>query len=551
MDEATLRGPERRRPVTGSVGLQAVAAALLGGLLPLARAEAALPPEGGADDRPGSAAPSAEVAAPEPVGRPGGAAPSQGPAASLASLVDPAGGTTEPTGGTEVAEPARAAPRGSGGPPPPPVLAAPQNTPPADASPGFPTREIAPPAGLEIRTAPLTAPEAPPPTTKGDTSGGEASPAPHAGPAEDVGGHAGAPTQAGDAGAEDVILDAGAQALPHGEGPGAASALTAEEPGEPPQPTAQEEPAAEAPPPFSPPAPPEPVVLPSAPGPNDSWGIDGSPWWWLGIEEIHGDAESNGLAGFDYRNRLDGALGDDTLWSGDGDDTARGGPGDDRIMGEAGRDDLAGDEGADVLFGGEGQDRLAGGAGPDTLLGGSGWDWMHGGTDGDLLWGGEGGDGISFAPGAGHDTVADYEPSADWLTVGDGVSEVVIRVVNTEDALVTLRDRMGHVLEDSLLLHGAVLPDGRLAMSYIDAFDARIVLEAPDGVTQGPLGRYYARGVTVVDGDGTPADVVDLDYGPWPDRGHTSGSSMSHGTISVAAVSISTNTHAAIVTDPF
>ena len=77
------------------------------------------------------------------------------------------------------------------------------------------------------------------------------------------------------------------------------------------------------------------------------------------IENLHGTAHDDVLAGDRRDNELYGAEGNDRLF---------GGPG-------GGDDLLRGGDGEDVLYGGEGSDTLVGGAGADTLVGGNGEDF--------------------------------------------------------------------------------------------------------------------------------------------------------------------------------
>jgi hypothetical protein len=86
--------------------------------------------------------------------------------------------------------------------------------------------------------------------------------------------------------------------------------------------------------------------------------------------------------------------------------------------------------------------------------------------------------------------------------------------VNARDALVTFRDSHGDLLDDTVLLHGAVLPDGRLAVRHIFAPEVHIVLEAPAGVVQSAGGHYFVNGLTV-NGADIPAGGSDFAFSPW------------------------------------
>ena len=153
------------------------------------------------------------------------------------------------------------------------------------------------------------------------------------------------------------------------------------------------------------------------------------------IENLHGTAHDDVLAGDRRDNELYGAEGNDRLF---------GGPG-------GGDDLLRGGDGEDVLYGGEGSDTLVGGAGADTLVGGNGDDYaaydnsdaavevrLHDGfaqgghAEGDtfagieILSGSEHDDilegdsnGNGFHAGAGDD-VLDGKEGGDWLDGGAG-----------------------------------------------------------------------------------------------------------------------------------
>lgn len=190
----------------------------------------------------------------------------------------------------------------------------------------------------------------------------------------------------------------------------------------------------------------------------------------VGIEGLIGSAHADSLSGDDAANLLSGGAGQDRLLgeggqdtlSGDaGDDFLFGGTGDDLLIGGAGADDLDGGSGLDTasyagsergvlvdltrgwgdrgdaagdrlrriesvigsdraddltgnqtgnsLTGGMGNDRLSGEAGDDTLSGGLGDDTLSGGRGADLLIGGDGADMFLFAPGAGRDTIRDFD----------------------------------------------------------------------------------------------------------------------------------------------
>lgn len=118
-----------------------------------------------------------------------------------------------------------------------------------------------------------------------------------------------------------------------------------------------------------------------------------------------GDDVVRGGGGAD---RLWGAQGSDSLWGDGGADTLYGGNGADQLSGGAWHDRLEGGAGNDALFGGSGNDDLFGGTGADRLFGGEGADILDGGAGNDVLNGGAGADAFLFAPGTGHDRIADF-----------------------------------------------------------------------------------------------------------------------------------------------
>jgi Ca2+-binding RTX toxin-like protein len=86
-------------------------------------------------------------------------------------------------------------------------------------------------------------------------------------------------------------------------------------------------------------------------------------------------------------------------------------------VGNSGNDILSGDRFANNLSGGDGNDLLFGNAGNDTLNGGAGNDLLVGGTGNDLLTGGANPDTFVFASGSGHDTVSDFVPGQDHISL--------------------------------------------------------------------------------------------------------------------------------------
>ncbi|MEM8874177.1 MAG: hypothetical protein AAGD32_07940 [Planctomycetota bacterium] len=105
----------------------------------------------------------------------------------------------------------------------------------------------------------------------------------------------------------------------------------------------------------------------------------------------------------DFKPRVDGGLGNDTLIGSDGNDTLRGNEGDDDLLGFGGNDKLRGQDGNDFILGGDGDDSLFGNKGEDTLIGEAGDDSLKGGRDDDDLQGNDGDD--TLIGGGGNDIV--------------------------------------------------------------------------------------------------------------------------------------------------
>ncbi len=96
------------------------------------------------------------------------------------------------------------------------------------------------------------------------------------------------------------------------------------------------------------------------------------------------------------------------------------------IIGDGGRNTLVGTEEADIIFGlGNrdtliglaGDDELNGGNGRDTILGGEGEDEIDGGRGRDNLFGGEDADTFILGPDSGRDTIFDFNPGEDMLSL--------------------------------------------------------------------------------------------------------------------------------------
>ncbi len=110
-------------------------------------------------------------------------------------------------------------------------------------------------------------------------------------------------------------------------------------------------------------------------------------------------------------SKLDGSLGDDSLFGTPDSDEIEGLAGNDAINGYSGNDTLSGGEGNDVLNGGDGNDKLIGGEGDDILIGGDGQDQLIGGDGADVFVLTEQFDELALS-----DLIVDYE-AADQIDV--------------------------------------------------------------------------------------------------------------------------------------
>lgn len=181
-----------------------------------------------------------------------------------------------------------------------------------------------------------------------------------------------------------------------------------------------------------------------------------------GADKLFGGKGSDALFGGQDDDNLYGGAGSDTLQGGTGDDNIQGGTGNDQIFGSFGADLLKGQGGNDTLFGGKGQgaDTLKGGNGNDTLFGGQGADVLKGGRDDDVMYGGRGADTLTggkgddimkggpgadtfvFNPGDGSDTIADFDPEADRISIRRGASDFAdLDIVQSgEDVTISFED---------------------------------------------------------------------------------------------------------------
>ncbi|MBF9195203.1 cadherin domain-containing protein [Microvirga terrestris] len=139
----------------------------------------------------------------------------------------------------------------------------------------------------------------------------------------------------------------------------------------------------------------------------------------IGIENLVGSGQGDGLRGNEVANRLDGQGGNDRIYGGGGNDELLGGIADDTLHGGSGRDQLKGEGGNDFasyegggrvevnlatggtfgdadgdtyteiegVIGSSFDDKIVGNSGHNTLLGGIGSDTLEGGTGNDKFYG--------------------------------------------------------------------------------------------------------------------------------------------------------------------
>jgi Ca2+-binding RTX toxin-like protein len=90
--------------------------------------------------------------------------------------------------------------------------------------------------------------------------------------------------------------------------------------------------------------------------------------------------------------------------------------------------DLTGTDGDDQISGTNVADRIVAGDGADVLRSGAGDDTLEGGLGNDQLVGGQGNDTYVFGPGAGHDTIQEFQGELDRIRMAAGVapSDVVV-----------------------------------------------------------------------------------------------------------------------------
>ncbi len=104
-------------------------------------------------------------------------------------------------------------------------------------------------------------------------------------------------------------------------------------------------------------------------------------------DKLHGDAGADTIQGHAGDDELTGDSEGDFLYGGDGNDEIRGGNQSDTIQGDIGNDTVYAGDGNDLVSGGDGTDSLHGDGHDDTICGDIGTDVLTGGGGDDLLWG--------------------------------------------------------------------------------------------------------------------------------------------------------------------
>jgi Ca2+-binding RTX toxin-like protein len=169
----------------------------------------------------------------------------------------------------------------------------------------------------------------------------------------------------------------------------------------------------------------------------------GQGWIWggFGNDSIKGYDKGDFLFGGYGDDKILGRGGDDVIRGGDGhdelrgeqgNDTVDGGSGNDIVKGGSGNDALGGQGGNDLMFGNDGADTVRGGYGNDTIDAGSGNDWVFGGWGDDILKGGPGSDLFLFSSGdgGGLDTVLDFKPGVDRITIENDLFETFQQMIS-------------------------------------------------------------------------------------------------------------------------
>jgi hypothetical protein len=232
----------------------------------------------------------------------------------------------------------------------------------------------------------------------------------------------------------------------------------------------------------------------------------------------------------DDGERLDGGVGDDSIYGHEGNDTLNGGAGRDRLEGRGGSDMLQGGLQADWISGGDGNDTLMGGDGNDTLFGGDGRDALFGGTGGDRLQsgpgdltqmtGGLGGDLFMVDPN-GTSVLLDFAPGSGDLLGFGGLYE---DRTSLEDAISAVDYSGSGTARDMAISHAGmgttIILGGMLQQDAIMA--AVLDLPAVAAANPGVDNRLLDDGEHVTLGQGTAApsaDELGWDFGTPDDPG--------------------------------
>lgn len=254
-----------------------------------------------------------------------------------------------------------------------------------------------------------------------------------------------------------------------------------------------------------------------------------------GSDVIDGGSQSDFVSGGDGNDTITGQSGSDTLEGGEGadsidagsqDDIVSGGGGDDTLLGQSGNDLLSGGDGDDYIDAGSGSDSLFGGAGNDTLVGSTGTDYLDGGSGDDLIeMGGYSGgsDIVSFGPGYGDDTLSGWNPTDDYIYIGDTDPADIILTATDDPKIWTMT--IDGVDDAQLTLDFTYFWNGNIT---VDDILGRVV--TPDDITV-PEDPYagvvcFTRGAMIETPGGQRAvetlragDLVNtLDAGPQPLR---------------------------------
>jgi hypothetical protein len=129
----------------------------------------------------------------------------------------------------------------------------------------------------------------------------------------------------------------------------------------------------------------------------------------------------DGIRPVSVPTRVDGGVGNDTVYGGNGSDFLYGYVGNDQIFGSNGHDRLDGGRGKDQLYGNAGNDRLWGGPDDDTLGGDDGDDWIFGGAGNDSL----GSPGVGPRANEPGDDVLIGGAGNDYLLGGAGADRII------------------------------------------------------------------------------------------------------------------------------